>query len=258
MIKKLLQIALYILAGFCLVYFVILMATIGPAFRFNYVWLIMGSFFLSLALIISFSRRGFEWMPKPLLYGAECVVLAGCLLFVVVEAMIIRQSRRIPEREADYLVVLGAKVNGTKPSRILKYRIEKAAEYLIKHPETRAVVSGGKGDDEDISEAEAMYNSLLEQGIEAERIIMENQSTSTKENLDFSKSCIEADGGSLAEQNIVIVTTDFHVLRAVGIAQKAGYRNVEGLAAGSVWYLVPTNYVREFLAVVKDKIVGNL
>lgn len=256
--KKILQIVIYVLSIFALVYFVILMATIGPAFRFNYVWLVMGILLLSLALTLSFSKRGFDQIPKPIIFVIEGVVLTGCLLFVVVEGMIIRQSMKVPEKEADYLVVLGAKVNGTKPSRILKYRIEKAAEYLIEHPETRVVVSGGKGSDEDISEAEAMHEGLIEKGIEEDRIYMEDQSTSTKENLDFSKRYIEEDSGNLEKQNILIVTTDFHVLRAVQIAKKAGYQNVEGLAANSVWYLVPTNYVREFLALVKDKIVGNL
>ena len=54
------------------------------------------------------------------------------------------------------------------------------------------------------------------------------------------------------------MTTDFHVLRAVGIAKKTGFQHVEGLAAKSVWYLIPTNYVREFMAVIKDVIIGNM
>lgn len=256
--KRILQVILYIFATFSLMYFLVLMMTIGPAFHFNYVWLILGLFCLAIALVLTFSKKGFDWMPGSLLLVIEIVVMAGCLLFIIVEGMIIRQSMKVPEGEVDYMVVLGAKVNGTRPSLILQYRIEKAAEYLKEYPNTKVVVSGGQGLDEGISEAEAMKNSLIEQGITEDRIYLEDQSTSTKENLDFSKTLIEEKGGNIKEQNILVVTTDFHVLRAVRIAKKAGYANVEGLAAKSVWYLVPTNYVREFLALIKDILVGNM
>lgn len=248
---------LYVLAGAALAYFVMLTLTIGPAFRFNYVWLASGLFCFGIALVLTFSERGFQWIPKPCLIGIEIVIMLSCFCFILVEGFIIRQSLKEPEQEADYLIVLGAKVNGTKPSLILQYRIEKAAEYLKMHPDTLVIVSGGKGADEGISEAAAMKNGLIELGISQERIYMEEESTSTKENVDFSKKCMEANGQKPEKVHVVIVTTDFHVLRAVQIAKRAGYPSVEGLAAKSVWYLVPTNYVREFLAVVKDKLVGN-
>lgn len=251
--KKILEYALFFLAFLTMLYFIVLMCTIGPGFRFNYVWLLGSFLFSGIALILRFSKRGFEWIPKPLLIMIELCILAGCFLFIVVEGMMVVQSRKKPEHEADYLVVLGAKVNGTIPSKILKYRIEKAAWYLEHHPHTKAVVSGGKGMDEGISEAEAMKNELVKLGIEEERVYMEDASTSTKENLDFSKEYMD-----IMNHNIIIVTTDFHVLRAVKIAEKAGYKKVEGLAARSVWYLIPTNYLREFLALVKDKAVGNI
>ncbi len=256
--KKGLQVTGYVLAVTCLGYFTILMATIGPAFHFSYVWLVMGLFFLGISLVLTFSKRGFQWMPKPLLAIMELVVLIGCLFFVVVESLIVYQSVKLPKSEADYLIVLGAKVNGTKPSLILEYRIAKAAEYMKAYPMTKAIVSGGQGHDEGISEAEAMCNGLVAAGIARDRVLLEDESTSTKENLDFSKKIMMEDGGDCEYSHIIVVTTDFHVLRAVGIARKAGYQNVEGLAAKSVWYLVPTNYVREFLAVMKDKIIGNM
>ncbi len=197
-------------------------------------------------------------MPKPVLVLVEAVVVCGCLVFVVIEGLIIAESVKQPQNEADYLIVLGAKVNGTTPSLILQYRINKAAEYMKKHPGTKAIVSGGQGADEGISEAEAMKNGLLSSGIAAERILVEDQSTSTKENLDYSQKLLTEAGGSVKESKVIVVTTDFHVLRAVGIARKAGYEQVEGLAAKSVWYLIPTNYVREFMAVVKDKLIANM
>ena len=92
--------------------------------------------------------------------------------------------------EADYIIVLGSKVNGTKPSYSLQYRIDKAAEYLKSHEKAIAIVSGGKGKGEDISEALAMKNELMKLNIAEDRIIMEDKSTSTDENIKFSKPLI--------------------------------------------------------------------
>ena len=250
--KKIIAIILYVLAAFSLIYFVALAIKIGLSYWFHYVWLIFGLFFLGIALVITFSKKGFSWMPKPVLVMLQIVILTGCFLFVVTEGIIIWTGNKMPEHEADYLIVLGAQVRGTRPSLILQYRIEKAAEYLKAHPDTKVIASGGKGSDEGISEAQAIKENLLEYGIEEQRIYMEDQSISTKENLEFSKQYLD-----IEKSNVIVVTTDFHVLRAVNIAKKAGYQKVEGLAAKSVLYLIPNNYVREFLALIKDKAVGN-
>lgn len=244
---------LYFAALLFLAYFIFLIIKVGANVAFHYVWLLGSLFFLSIALVLTFSQKGFHWMPRPLVYGIELIILCGGVLFVAVEILIIRQGHKEPQVEPDYLIVLGAQVRGTKPSLILQYRIDKAAEYMSKHPDVTAIVSGGKGSDEEISEAKAMQEGLIDTGIEKERILLEDQSVSTKENLDFSKQYLD-----IKKDKVLIVTTDFHVLRAVGIAKKAGYQNVEGLSAKSVWYLIPSNYMREFLAVVKDKLVGNM
>lgn len=256
--QKILCIGLWLLSILCLGYFILLMVSIGPLYSFNYVWLMGGLFFLGLALTFTYSKKGFYWMPKPVLVGVEFIVLAGLLLFVVIESLIIKQSVKAPEAEGEYLVILGAKVNGVTPSHILKKRIEKAYEYMKEHPKCKVVVSGGKGADEGISEAEAMYRSLCKLGIEKERIILEDQSTNTRENLKNTKEILRSRGVDLSKTDIIIVTTDFHMLRALKIAGKLGYANVEGLASGQVWYLIPTNYVREFLAIIKDFLMGNL
>lgn len=256
--QKILCVLLWVLGVFCTGYFIMLMVALGPAFRFNYVWLVCGLFFLGLAFTFTYSKKGFYWMPKPMIIGVEIIVFVGLFLFVVIEAFIIKQSVKEPEKDADYLIVLGAKVNGTTPSHILAKRMEKAYEYLEKYPDCKVIVSGGKGPDEGISEAQAMYEGLTGRGIEDDRIIMEDQSTSTKENLDYSKGILTAMGVDVTDAHIVVVTTDFHVYRAVKIAEKLGYTNVEGLASGQKWYLIPTNYVREFLAVIKDFLIGNL
>lgn len=129
------------------------------------------------------------------------------------------------ERECDYIVVLGAKVNGAAPSRTLRERIDAACDYLNAHPDAIAVVSGGQGSDEGVSEAECMFNGLTERGIDPERIWMEDQATSTWENLNFSLDLIEEKTGSRPTQ-IGLVSSEFHLFRAGLFAKECGVEAV--------------------------------
>ncbi len=234
-------------------YFLFIFSRLGPASTFNYVWL-----FLAIAcgildgLVLFFAKRR-KALPKWVAIPIQ-VFVGGCfLLFIIVEAMIIHGSLAAPQEGADYLIILGAKVNGTRPSLILRYRIEAGIEYLKRNPDTMVIASGGQGADEGISEAQCIYNELVEAGIEPERIRLEENSTSTKENLEYSSGFLQKETDS-----VVLTTTDFHLFRATQLARKSGYQNITGNSAKSVWWLIPTNYTREFLAVIKEFILGNL
>ncbi|MCU5300605.1 YdcF family protein [Bacillus toyonensis] len=147
--------------------------------------------------------------------------------------------------DVDYIIVLGSKVNGTKPSYSLQYRIDKAAEYLKSHEKTIAIVSGGQGKGEDISEALAMKQGLMKQNIAEDRIIMEDKSTSTDENITFSKPLIPAN-----MKKGMIVTNDFHMFRAKKIAAKQGLQ-LEGLPAKTPKPIIIPSNVREYLAITQ-------
>lgn len=236
----------------CFLYFLFLISILGLSTQFNYFWLIAALVFLGMGFTFIFSKGGLSRLPKWLLFLMEGIVAVGCAIFIIVEAVIILWGNQTAGK-ADYVIVLGAKVNGTYPSLSLKARLDTAVEYLMKYPDSRVIVSGGKGPDEGISEAECMYNYLVSRQIEPERIIMENQSTNTKENLEFSGEYLD-----MKKDSVVLITSDFHVFRSVRIAKKMGYSMVSGQAAPSLWYLIPTNYAREFLAVVKDFLFGNI
>lgn len=138
-------------------------------------------------------------------------------------------------------------------SKALKRRLDTALIYLNDNPDSKIIVSGGQGKGEEISEALAMKNYLVSMGINEMRIMMEDQSTNTEENIRFSQSFING-----KNQKIVVVTNKFHVFRATLIAKKQGMINVEGLGAPTDDILVIHYHVREFFAIVKDKIVGNI
>ncbi len=147
--------------------------------------------------------------------------------------------------DADYMILLGAKVKGTEPSYSLQYRIDKAAEYLKTHEQTIVIVSGGKGKGEDISEARAMKKGLMKQSIAEQRIIMEDRSTNTDENIEFSKSLIPAN-----KKKGMIVTNDFHMFRAKKIAEKQGLK-VNGLPAKTPKSIIIQSNVREYFAITQ-------
>ena len=109
--------------------------------------------------------------------------LAVCL---ITEAVIIHASQGEPDRKCQYIVVLGAKVNGTEPSISLSDRITAAYDYLTENPGVIAILSGGQGSDEGISEAECMFRKLTAMGIDKNRLWLEDKATSTWENLNFS------------------------------------------------------------------------
>ena len=153
----------------------------------------------------------------------------------------------------DYIIVLGAHVNGVRLSKALLERTRRALEYLERNPKTRAVLSGGQGEGETISEAEAMCRYLEDHGISRERLILEDRSTNTKENLDFSLALI----GDL-NAPIGVVTNHFHVFRGVAIGKKCGCKNIYPIPSRYRSWRLVIYIPREILAIIKDKILGNL
>jgi uncharacterized SAM-binding protein YcdF (DUF218 family) len=174
--------------------------------------------------------------------------------FLVMEGVIVNDFSQKGVSNLDYIIVLGAQIKDSGPSRILKQRLDVAAAYLKDNPQTKVIVSGGQGADEPVSEAAGMKTYLMETyGIAEDRIILEESSTNTYENLFFSKGLIVS-----ADSNVGIVSSNFHIYRAVQIAKKAGYEAVCGISTYSEAFLLPANMVREFIGIMKDRIVGNM
>lgn len=177
----------------------------------------------------------------------------GCIIFALIEITIIFYPKHSTEN-SDYIVVLGsALANGKTPSIILQGRLNAAVKYTKEYDkDVYIVVSGGQGDDEKISEAQAMENYLINQGIPKEKIILEDKSRNTNENFKYSKRKIEEHSNKTIDKvKVKIVTTDFHALRSRIIAKRHGYSQVDNYSSATKWYLIPISYVREGFAMVK-------
>lgn len=180
-----------------------------------------------------------------------CIVL---ICFSILEALIITYPKCKTE-DSDYILVLGAGLNnGKTPSLTLQGRLDAALKCINQYKNTGyIVVSGGKGDDEHLSEAMAMSTYLLNKGVKKERIIIEDKSRDTNENFKYSKEKIEEHSGKpIDEVNVKIVTTDFHAFRSSILAKKNQYVNFENYSSNTVWYLIPVMYTREAFALVKS------
>ncbi len=229
---------------FCLVYFLVLLLYSGFTSVFYLIWPVMSVGFLLMGWLF---RIRF-WQHLPLIVRAGLLILCSiCLIFFLgVEGMILKGSLQMPKGTQDYVIVLGAHVRSSGPSRALVLRLNKAYEYATEHPDTILIVSGGQGANEPCTESSAMKQYLMEQGLPAERIQEENQSTNTRENLTFSKQLIPEDA------SVGIISNGFHICRALHLAKALGYEDVSGIPAKSDLATQPTNLLREFFAVVKD------
>lgn len=167
------------------------------------------------------------------------------IIAVIETVLIVKASTKKPQ-ENTTLIVLGCKVYGEHASRSLRERLDAALIYLEENPDSQCIVSGGMGEGEKISEAECMYRYLIKKGIHSSRIIKEDKSTSTRENLRFSKKIIEERGLS---KNIAIATSDYHQYRASKIAKTLGF-SVGAVPGHTAWWLFPTFYVRELYGIL--------
>lgn len=196
---------------------------------------------------------------KPRIAGALLLVLSfglgiGMIAAAVTGAILVR-SWGGQIKACDYVVVLGAGVNGTVPSLSLRERLNAAYDYLVAYPEAVCVVSGGQGNGEDITEALCMFNDLTARGIAPERVWMEDRATSTRENIRYSLDLIEEKTGTRPDE-IGLVSSEYHLYRA-GLFARSEQVTAYGIPARTSWVSLRINYfLREIAAVWYYTILG--
>lgn len=213
-------------------------------------------FFGSLFLWGMFGRK-LKPKLKTILKEKKMKTVAGLLAAVVIfaaaaaaveTACIVKSVYNMPKDKNVTLIVLGCKVNGKTPSLMLSERINAAKEFLTNNPDANCVLSGGQGEDEEISEAECMFNVLVGGGIDPKRLYLEDKSTSTKENIEYSLNIIKK---NCLNETVAVVTNEFHEYRASLVAEELGLDCFSVPAKTAPW-LFPTYLVREWYAVIYE------
>lgn len=236
-----------------MLYFLIYALYAGLTNTFTYVWFLLAMICFTCGFLSNNIIKMWKSCHVAIKITLVGVFSAVIILFIVVLSKLIAAGASEPDKGADYVIILGAQVRGDVPSYNLSTRLEKAYKYLKDNEETKVIVSGGQGPGENITEAQAMKTYLIDKGISEDRIIMEDKSVNTDENIEFSKKLIDDKNSS-----IVLVTNSFHVYRSVRIANKQGLNNVQGLGSKVKSYTVPNLYVRETVAVIKYYICGQI
>lgn len=235
-------------------------------------WAVSSGILLALAAAVRFILKGYAYLAYTLAFFAALIILhrflsrklwrivlilvcIGFAYFIAVEIPIIKNARTDADAGRDYLIVLGAAVYGDDPSPSLTRRLQGTLDYMEKYPDSVAIVSGGQGKGENVSEAECMYTWLTERGVDPERLIMEDRATSTSENLQFSFDIIRSRGTD-PEGHTAVLSSPYHLYRAKQMAKRMGVQ-VAGVAGG--WdhpLLTVTYFIREAFGVTHLWVFG--
>lgn len=250
-------------AVICLAYYVLIAVYAGVGTAFAAVWLLLGGFLGAAAAGVRYYQRYPEriqlWIPVSLV----TLCASGVVILLIMQILIFRWIPSTAEPNLDYVIVLGAHVKPEGISKTLKLRLDKAAEYAAQNPDTVLVLSGAQGSGEPSTEAVAMREYLLNQGVPDEQMLLEERSYSTVENIAYSKILIEQDrqkkhGEVKKEPRIAVLTNNFHLYRARMIARKQELADIRGIAAESDKILFVHFCLRDSIAILKDRLMGNL
>ncbi|AEB75435.1 hypothetical protein ADU80_06090 [Clostridium botulinum] len=222
---------------------------------FHMIWLFLGVFVI---VFQRFKERILKFYKKINIKFRTVIIffiVIGLSSFILIEGLIIHSAISKTTDEKKYMIVLGAAVHGDYMSLILKKRMDTTLEYLKKYPNTKIIVSGGKGPGELITEAEAMKRYLIQNGINHDQIIKEEKSRNTAENFKYSLEILKQ-REKKDNPSVCVVTTDFHMFRAKFLAKRAGI-NVHAVPSKGYLSSAPNYYIREYFAVIHSFICDN-
>lgn len=248
--KDILQTGCLVSGILCFVYFAGIVLYAGLSEWFMCIWAAAGAGFLALWQLQKYQNLHPQSPIRFLTAAAFAVVFMAVLLLIWFGSYVIKGMAEKPAAGADYVIVLGARVRGNQPTRALRKRLDRAYAYAEENPDTIWILSGGQGADEEISEAQCMYEYLKERGMDENKMILESNSTTTQENLRFSAEFLDQ-----KQDQVGIVSNNFHICRALLLAEKEGYQKIFGIPASSDLWMQPHYVLREIcaLAVIRIK-----
>ena len=239
----------------CIIYYFVCVVSVGPNVSLLYIWMTAGILLMVKAggCLLFWNRfcGGRKWVK--FLYGTlDLLIALVTLSFLLFAGFVISDIHEEAEGGCDYVIILGARVRDGKPSEILQKRIQAAYEYLQKNPEAKAVGTGGVADPEEISEGKCIADTLHEMGIPADRILYEERSETTVENMKFALETIPDH-----PEHIAVVSNGFHIFRAKYILSGFTEAQVDGIAAPGGGVAVLHYIMREYIVFAVDLVAGN-
>lgn len=211
-------------------------------------WPVIGAVLILCGLLCDSPR-----IPRRVHIAWRCCLCAGLAALLALECLVISGLHATAPAGMDYLIVLGARVDPDGPSPALTRRLNAVMACLDDHPDAVIIASGGQGSDEPMSEAQCIRDELVRRGVDEGRIVMEDRSTATIENIRYSMALMDDPAAKVG-----IITNNYHVFRATRIARKAGLKNAYGIAAMYTGHTKFHYMIREAICIVVDGLRGNL
>ena len=238
----------YLIVGVaCIAYYFLIGFYSRFGMSIQWIWLAAGAALIAAGLLTR--TRLPQWL-RWLWRGA---LGAGLALVILLECLVVSGMHATAPAGMDYLVVLGASVYADGPSPALTRRINAVMNCLDDHPDAIIIASGGQGRDEPISEAQCIRDELVKRGVDPGRILLEERSTDTRENIAYSKALIDRPDAAIG-----IVTNNSHIWRSLRLARRAGLTNTHGIASE---YTGPTLFhfmIREAVSITVSFLRGYL
>ena len=219
--------------------------------RFHLFWIALGTVLAAMGAALATGL--WDTLPAGVRLLAGSALGAFALYELVTHALILRHFHDAPGPGLDYAIVLGAQVFDSGPGYTLVTRLDAACAYLSANPQTYCITCGGQGRNEPMTEACASAEYLIERGIDSARIVREESSHSTFQNLSNAVALVDP-----MHDSVGVVTNDYHLFRALLLARKAGFVRPVGIAAKAPARFPVNNTVRESFALAKDLFLTSL
>ncbi|MBQ7432945.1 MAG: YdcF family protein [Lachnospiraceae bacterium] len=250
---------MWMISGFaalgCLVYWILILFYSGTDTGFVWFWLgaaVCFGVFFAVSLFYRNKKSSHQTVPVWLRVSIHTLVYLGLVISVILLLLVYSGRWQRAVSQLDYIIVLGTYERSDYVNDVLRERLDLAVNYLQDNEDTMVIVAGGKTENKIVSEAKTMSDYLIVQGISSNRIIQEKQSSNTRQSLRYCERLIP--GGS----TVGIVTSEYHLYRAVRIAKAAGMEEVYGIGAPCSRLLELNYMVRECFVVFFDKWMGEI
>lgn len=256
-ITKKISTALLFTVGIVCLFYAFAMYFTGFGGFLSFVWLIPAVLGCLWAGMLAGKVTLRKWQKRAMWYILTPIIV----FFLVVEVVIFSGFFEKPNEEPRYIVVLGTTVYEDGPCYLLRQRLKEAVKWADIYENATIVVTGGQGETEPFTEGTEMKRYLVEElGVSEDRVLVEEASMNTYENMKFTGKLLEKEDEkfSYEETPVLVVTNNFHMYRSIKIAEKAGYSNVAGAPAGTYIFLFPHYMVREFCAILKNLALGRM
>ena len=232
----------------CIAYYFVLWRASRLGLSMSAMWPALGAVLILCGILCKAT-----FIPRWVHIVWRALVCLGLAVVLALECLVISGLHATAPAGMDYLIVLGARVDPDGPSPALNRRLNCLMEVLGDHPDAKIIASGGQGPDEPMTEAQCIRDALIKRGVDPARILMEDKSTATIENLRFSMALMDDPAAKTG-----IVTNNYHVWRATHIAKRVGFTNAWGIAAEYTGHTKFHYMIREAICIAVDFLRGNL